>query len=227
MKLYEYEAKKVFELHNIPIPKQYGVVHTSDEVERLNLRFPVMAKAGVLIGGRGKAGGIKKVSSLNEAKEITTELLNLKIKEYPVNTVFFEEVVEEIGACYVGVTTNPNTFNNMVVVSASGGVDIEEVARSQPDAIIRREIPNNDRELHNDLIEEIINILDQTLPLSNEQKEILGSIIGNVYSTYQDVDAKLCEINPVIITPKSVVAADAKIVLDDNGLYRQSKLLET
>ncbi|MFX0151265.1 MAG: ATP-grasp domain-containing protein [Candidatus Hodarchaeota archaeon] len=227
MKLYEYEAKRVFEQHNIPIPKQYGVVHTSDEVETLNLRFPVMAKAGVLIGGRGKAGGIKKVSSLNEAKEITTELLNLKIKEYPVNTVFFEEVVEEIGACYVGVTTNPNTFNNMVVVSASGGVDIEEVARSQPDAIIRREIPNNDRELHNDLIEEIINILDQTLPLSNEQKEILGSIIGNVYSTYQDVDAKLCEINPVIITPKSVVAADAKIVLDDNGLYRQSKLLET
>ncbi|MFX0182423.1 MAG: ATP-grasp domain-containing protein [Candidatus Hodarchaeota archaeon] len=227
MKLYEYEAKRVFELHDIPIPEQFGIVHSSTEVETLNLRFPAMAKAAVLIGGRGKAGGIKKVSTLNEAKKITTKLLKLRIKEYPVETVFFEEAVEEHGACYIGVTTNPKTFNNMLVVSASGGVDIEEVAQTHPDAILSWEIPNNDRELQKNIIEEAKNSLDEKLQLSTAQKEVIASIISNVYSTYQDIDAKLCEINPVIITPESVVAADAKIVLDDNGLYRQSKLLET
>ena len=154
-------------------------------------------------------------------------LLKLRIKEHPVQTVFFEEAVEERGACYVGVTTDPNTFNNVLVVSASGGVDIEEVAQTRPEAIIKREIVNNDRALQNNIIKEVTDLLGQDLQLSDKQKEILASIIDKVYRTYQDIDAKLCEINPVIITPNNVIAADAKIVLDDNGLYRQSKLLET
>lgn len=226
MKLYEHESKRIFELNGIPIPKQFGVAHSVNEIENLNLKFPVMAKAAVLIGGRGKAGGIRKVTTLKEAKDITKELLKLRIKGHRVKTIFFEEAVEEKGACYVGVTTNPKTFNNMLVVSTSGGVDIEEVARTRPEAIIRREIPNNDRTLQDNIIEEITNLLNQDLEISNKQRIILASIIKKVYSTYQDIDAKLCEINPVIITSEGVVAADAKIVLDDNGLYRQSKLLE-
>ena len=227
MKLYEHESKRVFEQSGIPIPKQFGVVSSVDEVDGLDLKFPVMAKAAVLIGGRGKAGGIKKVTTLNEAKDITSRLLKLRIKEHPVETIFFEEAVEEQGACYVGVTTDPKTFNNVLVVSASGGVDIEEVARSKPEAIIRREIVNNDRALQKNIIDEVTNLLSQDLQLSTKQKKILASIIDKVYRTYQDIDAKLCEINPVIVTPEAVIAADAKIVLDDNGLYRQSKLLET
>ncbi|UCG89662.1 MAG: acetate--CoA ligase family protein [Candidatus Heimdallarchaeota archaeon] len=227
MRLYEYESKRVFEQSGIPIPKQYGVIHSVDEIKKLDLKFPTMAKAAVLIGGRGKEGGIKKVTTLEEAMDNTEILLKLRIKEHPVHTVFFEEAVEEREACYVGVTTDPNTFNNVLVVSASGGVDIEEVAQTQPEAIIKREILNNDRALQNNIIKEVTDLLDQDLQLSNEQKEILASIIDKVYRTYQDIDAKLCEINPVIITPDNVIAADAKIVLDDNGLYRQSKLLET
>ncbi|MHA2306794.1 MAG: ATP-grasp domain-containing protein, partial [Candidatus Hodarchaeales archaeon] len=72
MKLYEHESKRVFEQNGIPVPNQYGVVHSVDEIDHLNLEFPVMAKAAVLTGGRGKAGGIKKVNTLDEAKEITT-----------------------------------------------------------------------------------------------------------------------------------------------------------
>ncbi len=227
MRLYEHESKRVFEQNGIPIPKQFGIVHSVEEIEKLNLKFPAMVKAAVLIGGRGKAGGIKKVTTSVEAINITKQLLKLRIKEHPVQTVFFEEAVEERGACYVGVTTDPNTFNNVLVVSASGGVDIEEVAQTRPEAIIKREIVSNDRALQNDIIEEVTDILAQDLQLSNNQKEILALIINKVYRTFQDIDAKLCEINPVIITPDNVVAADAKIVLDDNGLYRQSKLLET
>lgn len=227
MRLYEHESKKIFERSGIPVPKQFGVVHSVNEIEKLDLKFPAMAKAAVLIGGRGKAGGIKKVTTLREAKNSTEMLLKLRIKEHPVQTVFFEEAVEERGACYVGVTTDPNTFNNVLVVSASGGVDIEEVAQTRPEAIIKREIVNNDRALQNNIIKEVTDLLGQDLQLSDKQKEILASIIDKVYRTYQDIDAKLCEINPVIITPNNVIAADAKIVLDDNGLYRQSKLLET
>ena len=227
MRLYEHESKRVFEQSGIPVPKQFGIVHSIDEIEKLDLRFPVMAKVAVLIGGRGKAGGIKKVTTMKEAINITEQLLKLRIKEHPVQTVFFEEAVEERGACYVGVTTDPNSFNNVIVVSASGGVDIEKVAQTRPEAIIRREIVNNDRSLPNNIIEEILGILAKDLELTTKQKEILASIVNKVYRTYQDIDAKLCEINPVIVTPDSVVAADAKIVLDDNGLYRQSKLLES
>lgn len=227
MKLYEHESKRLFEQKSIPIPKQFGVVHSVAEVDELSLEFPVMAKAAVLVGGRGKAGGIKKVNTLKEAKEVTANLLNLRIKGHPVKIVFFEEAVEERGACYVGVTTDPKTFNNVIVVSAAGGVDIEEVARTRPEAIIRRELVNNETVLPDAIREELTDLLSQELQLTAEQKKVLASIIAKVYNTFQEIDAKLCEINPVIITPDSVVAADAKIVLDDNGLYRQSKLLES
>jgi succinyl-CoA synthetase beta subunit len=227
LRLYEHESKRVFEQGKIPIPKQYGTVQSVDEVEHLDLKFPAMAKAAVLIGGRGKAGGVMKVKTLNEAKDITAKLLKLRIKEHPVEMVFFEEAVEERGACYIGVTTDPKTFDNVLVVSASGGVDIEEVAITQPEAIIRRKIVTNDRALQDSVIEEVIDLLNKDLQLSTNQKMDLASIIDKVYRTYQDIDAKLCEINPVIITPDTIVAADAKIVLDDNGLYRQGKLLES
>jgi succinyl-CoA synthetase beta subunit len=141
--------------------------------------------------------------------------------------VFFEEAIEERGACYVGVTTDPKTFNNILVVSASGGIDIEDIAKTQPEAIIRREIPDNALILQYTIKEEVISILSRDLQLSNEQREALASIIDKIYRIYQNIDAKLIEINPVIITQDSVIAADAKVILDDNGLYRQSKLLET
>jgi succinyl-CoA synthetase beta subunit len=228
LRLYEHESKKVFEQAGIPVPEQYGTVNSVGEVDDLDLEFPVMVKAAVLVGGRGKAGGVKKTSTLEEAKQLTTDLLKLKIKDYPVETVFFEEAVEERGACYVGVTTDPKTFNNVVVVSPAGGVDIEEVARTKPEAIIRRELPDNDPVLPDSISKELVDLLLKDLnDLTAEQKESLASIIAKVYNTFQNIDAKLCEINPVIITPDNVVAADAKIVLDDNGLYRQDKLLES
>ncbi|MHA2226484.1 MAG: ATP-grasp domain-containing protein [Candidatus Hodarchaeales archaeon] len=226
MRLYEHESKKVLEKNDIPIPKQLGIVHSVEEVEKIDFKFPVMAKAAVLVGGRGKAGGVKKAESLNELKNITKSLLSLKIKKYPVETVFFEEAVEECGACYLGVTTDPKTFNNVLIACSAGGVEIEEIAQTRPEVIIKREIKNNDLLLQASVVEEVVRLLKQDLQMSAGQEIILASIISNLYRTYQNIDAKLCEINPVILTPDSVVAVDAKIVVDDNGLFRQSKLLD-
>lgn len=226
MKLYENEAKKIFRQYGIPIPEQFGVVHSVAEVDQLSLKFPLMLKAAVLTGGRGKAGGIKRSTNLEETKNKVADLLKVRIKGFPVKTVFFEEAVEEYGTCYIGATTDPKTFNNVIVVSTAGGVDIEEIAQTQPEAIIRRELPNNDYELPIEVSKELTGLLAKELKLSAEQEQALASIITKVYKIYQEIDAKLCEINPVIITSNGVVAADAKIVLDDNGLYRQDNLLK-
>ncbi len=227
MRLYEHESKQVFQKMGIKIPKQLGVVQTPDDLLNLELLFPAMIKAAVLVGGRGKAGGVKKVDSLEEAKQITEQLLSLRIKEYPVETVFLEEAVVEKAACYVGVTTNPRTFNNVIVASAAGGVDIEEVARTRPDAIIREELLDNPAELPETIAHDITAKLASELQLDDARQSALKDIIKKVYATFQEFDCKVCEINPVIITETDVIAADAKIVLDDNALYRQSKLLKT
>ncbi len=226
MKLYEYEAKKVFQTMGIPIPKQYGVIHSLKDLDAVQMDFPVMLKSMVLVGGRGKAGGIKKANNKEEAKSIAAELFTLKIKGFPVECILLEEVVEEAGACYIGITMDPATFNNVVIVSAAGGVDIEQVAAEKPEAIIWKEIPDNAKGLPKKIADDLA--VSVTAPLKNK-KQMSGTfaeIITQVYATYQRFDARLCEINPLIITPKGVVAADAKLVLDDNALFRQVELLE-
>jgi succinyl-CoA synthetase beta subunit len=226
MKLYEFEAKNVFEKMGIPIPKQYGVIHSPKELDALKLEFPVMLKSMVLVGGRGKAGGIKKAKNREEAKKIATDLLTLKIKGFPVECVLLEEAVEEIGACYIGITMDPATFDNVVIVSASGGVDIEQVAQKNPEAIVRKEIPDNSKELSKTIAENLASSLNQSLKGRKENIKTLADIISQVYATYQRFDARLCEINPLIMTSNGAVAADAKLVLDDNALFRQVELLE-
>ena len=132
MKLYEYEAKKVFDEMRIPVPKQYGVIHSPKELDGMKIEFPVMLKSMVLSGGRGKAGGIKKAKNMQEAKTIAESLFKLKIKGLPVESILLEEAVDEIGALYVGITMDPADFKNVVITSSSGGVDIETVA-SKPE----------------------------------------------------------------------------------------------
>jgi succinyl-CoA synthetase beta subunit len=226
MKLYEYEAKKVFEKMGIPIPKQYGVIRSLKDLDTLKLEFPLMLKSMVLVGGRGKAGGIKKANNLEEARKIAAVLFKLKIKGFPVDCILLEEAVEETGACYVGITMDPATFNNVVIVSASGGVDIEQVASENPQAIVRKEITDNSKELSKIIAQDLACSLSHSLKGKDESIKTLAEIIAKVYATYQRFDARLCEINPLIITFKGAVAADAKLVLDDNALFRQVELLD-
>ncbi|NPE09511.1 MAG: hypothetical protein GNW80_14590 [Asgard group archaeon] len=227
MRLYEHESKSIFEANGIPTPKQYGTIRSVSEIDQLNLEFPVMVKAAVLIGGRGKAGGVKKANSLKEAKEIATKLLKLTIRDYPVDIIHFEEAVEEVKACYLGVTMEPKAYNNTIIASPSGGVDIEEVAKTKPELIFREEMQNNETEIPKEISLDLAKKLNKELKLSDKLLAELELFIRKLYSLYQKIDAKLCEINPLIITKDGIIAADAKIVLDDNGLYRQSTLLSS
>lgn len=230
MRLYENEAKQLFRDRGIPVPRQYGIIHSALELEGLNAHYPLILKALVLVGGRGKAGAIKKAKDQNEARAKSEEIFKLAVKGYPVQTLLIEEAVDELAACYVGATMDPASFNNVVIASAAGGVDVETVARDTPEAIHRIEVPGNESKLATSLANELARKLIEELPARARAiagTERLGQLISNVYSLYQEADAKICEINPLIITPKGPVAADAKIVLDDNALYRQAKLLET
>ncbi len=227
VRLYEYEAKKLFDSMGLLIPKQYGVIRSPDELDGLDITYPVMLKSMVLIGGRGKAGGIKKAKDLAEAKSRSAEILGLIIKDYPVDALLIEEMASEAGACYVGVTTNPATFNVIMMASAEGGVEIEKVAIEKPEAILKKEIEGNDLELPADVAEEFAEFLRKGLDGDDGLKASVKDAIVKLYATYQKFDCKTCEINPLIITTDGkAIAADAKMVIDDNALYRQGVLFE-
>lgn len=225
MRLYEAEGKRLFQKKGIPLPLQYGIIETPEDLDNLEVKFPLILKALVLVGGRGKAGGIKRAESLEEAKDLAGQLLQLKIKGESVERLLVEEALEEQRACYIGVTANPANFNNVVMVSPSGGVDIEEVAKNSPEKILKREIPDNDRNLPPALAGEMARFLNQSLQGDEKLEKELREILSRIYALYQEGDCKVVEINPLMITPRGPVAADSKVVLDDNGLYRQTSLL--
>ncbi len=224
MRLYEHEAKLVFSEQGLKVPENYGVVRNADEIGGLGAEFPVMVKAMVLSGGRGKAGGVKKAADVAEATAAAESILGSVIAGYPVRTLLIEHAVEERAACYLGVTINPATYNLILLASPMGGVDIEGVAREKPEMIYRREIPGNDLELPGEIAAEVAGFLAAGIE-GGAPEDKLADAVGKLYAAFQGIDAKVAEVNPLIITTDDqVVAADAKVVIDDNALYRQRKL---
>jgi succinyl-CoA synthetase beta subunit len=179
-------------------------------------------KAQVLVGGRGKAGGVRLAHSSLEAEELATQILGMDIKGLPVRKVLVDEAVEPVTEIYLGIT-NDRTMNCPVMISSSeGGVDIEEVARSDPEKIVRVYI-------------------DPLLGLQDFQARYLASAIElprghwrefirislGLFDAYKKTDSSLAEINPLVITKDDrLLALDGKIVLDDNGLFRHPELVE-
>jgi succinyl-CoA synthetase beta subunit len=228
MRLYENEAKKVFENEGIPIPEQYGIIGSRDALNQMksDIGFPMMIKSLVLIGGRGKAGGIKKAKDFDEAMVLAEKMLGATIRGYTVDRLMMEQAVQEQGACYIGVTMNPTDFNPTIMVSPSGGVDIEEAAREHPENILMISLTENEKTLIDEKSLKLANFLAEGLENANDWISDLKDIVAKVYATFQKYDCKIAEINPLLITPEGPVAADAKIVLDDNGLYRQKRVFQ-
>lgn len=227
MKLYESEAKAIFKKWNIPVPRCFGVAESPKDLEKFKLSYPLMAKAMVLVGGRGKAGGIKRASDAAEAKSHLKELLGLTIKGLPVQKVMLEEVVQADKACYLGMTIDPGTYDLLVLASPDGGVDIEETALKRPDRILRLAIEDNAKELPASKANAVAAFLMQGHQMKSGNKEKLAKVVAALYAVFQSCDCRVAEINPLFLTEKGPLAADAKIVIDDNGLYRQAPLLES
>jgi succinyl-CoA synthetase beta subunit len=184
-----------------------------------------MIKSLVLVGGRGKAGGIQRANIEAEAVSRAGGILGRRIHGAMVDRVLVEEAIEGTAAAYVGVTMNPADFNVSLIVSPAGGVEIEQVARETPGKILTVEIPGNNATLPEARAQELGSFLASGLGLNRNARRGLESIISRLYALFQKYDCKVAEINPLLMTAAGPVAADAKIVLDDNGLYRQSGLL--
>ncbi len=210
MKFYEYKAKEVFGRYGIPVPKGQ-VVTRVEEIESPPL--PAVVKAQVLVGGRMKAGGVKFAKSLKEVSEATSQVLGMEIGGYRVNQVLLEEKLAIERELYLSITLDRSARAPLLMASPDGGVDIEEVAE---DRILRCHIPP--------LIgmqPYILRRLTACMGLPKELSRSLRDASEALYKLFREEDAELAEINPLVVTADGrLVAGDAKLVLEDNALYR-------
>lgn len=211
MKLLEFEAKDIFRKFGIPVGKGF-VITSPDEIDKHpdGLGDEVVLKAQVDVGGRGKAGGVIKTDS-KYARENAALLFSRKIKGISVEKVLVEEKLAIENEYYVSITLDRAKKMPVILFSATGGVDIEETAKNSPDALQRVWITP--------LMHDIPPFMMRRL-LKGVPKE-LGPVINSLYRVYCESDALLAEINPLVTTNKGVYAADAKLIVDDNALFRQ------
>ncbi len=221
MKLQEYRSKEILARHGVPLLD--GITATTPEEARNaaeRIGGPVVIKAQVLVGGRGKAGGVKLASSAAEAEVRAREILGLDIKGITVRTVLVAPAADIAKEYYLGLILDRAARAITVIASAEGGVEIEETARTNPDAILR--LP-----LHPllGLQEHESRRIGFFLGIPAELRKDFGVVMRGLYDAFVASDADLAEINPLVVTDDGrLLALDAKIVLDDSALSRHPDL---
>lgn len=217
MKLYEYEAKSIFSSYGIPIPSGQEVTTPSQAKEVAEeLGGKVVLKAQILVGGRGKAGGIKFAENPEQAEKVAEELFSLSIKGLPVETLLVEEMLEIKRELYLGLTIDRGRGQSVLMMSSEGGVDIEEVAERDPEKIVTYHL-NPLQRFYPFQAREIL----QRLGFHGKLINPLSQILLKLSRVFQERDAEIAEINPLVLTPEGVIAADAKLIVDDDALFRQ------
>ena len=218
MDLFEYQGKQFFGSFDIPVSAGEAVTTVDEAVaaaERLNA-YPVVVKAQVQVGGRGKAGGIKLADNADEVRTYATDIIGMDIKGHTVNVVWIEEASDIAEEYYASFTLDRAKKAHLGMLSAEGGVEIETVADENPDAIAKIWIDPVDG-----LDEATIRAWVAEANLNPEATEGAVSILAKLYKAYVDGDADLVEINPLILKPTGEVhALDAKVTLDNNAGFR-------
>jgi len=222
--LYEYQGKQLFARYGIPVSDGRFVTTAEDARQAAEeIGGEVVVKAQVLTGGRGKAGGIKLAANPDEAEARAREILGLDIRGHVVRRLWIESASEIAKEYYVSITFDRGTKQPLFMFTTEGGVDIEEVAETNPAALVR---------LHVDPLEGFQPYQARRLVYGagvenpGEQKQI-AAIVGKLYEAFVATDAMLCEINPLIVTPDGEVKAlDSKFTVDDNALYKHPEIAE-
>ena len=223
MKLFEHEAKEIFRAFGMPTPPG-GVAYTSTEASKIAAEVgkPVAVKAQVLAGKRGKAGGVKFADTPNETAKIAEEILSMRINDLPVKAVIVEEKLDIQQEIYVGITIDRNERKYVVIGSAAGGMSIEELAEESPEKIVKLHVDPflglNPFECRGMALE---------MGFKGKKVQNLASFFLKLWKIVQEYDVELTEINPLILTKDGrLLAADARLNVDDNALYRHKKLIE-
>jgi succinyl-CoA synthetase beta subunit len=221
MKLQEYRSKEILARHGVPLLA--GEVATDPAQARAaaeRIGGPVVVKAQVLVGGRGKAGGVKLAANPDEAEARAREIIGLDIKGVTVRTLLVAPAADIAHEYYLGLILDRAARAVTIIASAEGGVEIEETARTNPEAILRQPI------------DALIGLQDYQvrstaffLGIPAELRRDFGSVLRGLYASFMEADADLAEINPLVVTDDGrLLALDAKIVLDDSALFRHPDL---
>lgn len=228
MKLHEYQAKDIFLKYGIPVPKgQVATTSSQAATATFDIGEPVVVKAQVHAGGRGKAGGVKLVKSPGEAESFASNLLKSNLVTYqtgpegvPVNSVLVEEAINISEEFYLGMVIDGSSKGVVAIASKEGGVNIEEVAEKTPEKIIT--IP----------IDPVLGLqpfqgrkIAYELGLNQENIRKTADLIQKLYAVFIDNDATLIEINPLVLTSDNqILAADAKLDIDDDSIFRHQEI---
>jgi len=223
MKLHEYQSKTIFAKYGIPILRG-RVAATADEAKQIaeELGGRVVIKAQVLVGGRGKAGGVKVAKDSDEAAEFAQQILAMQIKGLPVRKVLVDEAAAIENEIYFAITNDRAAKKPVMIASAAGGVDIEEVAATTPEKIIKV------------YIDPLLGLRDYqardiaaSIDLPREYWRDFAKVANGLWQVYKENDAELAEINPLVITKdRKLIALDGKMLIDDNSLFRHTDLAE-
>ena len=210
MKFHEYKAKEIFSRYGIPVPR--GIVASRAE-DIVDPSLPCMVKAQVLVGGRGKAGGIRPAESLEEARAVADQILGMDIHGYRVNRVYLEERLKIAQELYVSLTIDRSAREPLLMATAMGGMNVEDVPRDQ---LYAEHIP-----AMIGLQPYVLRSMVSKLALPKEVGSQVATIVRHAYELFRKEDAELVEINPLVVTEQGrVIAGDAKLVIDDNAEYR-------
>ncbi len=231
MKIHEYQAKELFKKYNIPVPGG-GVAFSSDEAKNIARRlavFPVAVKAQIHAGGRGKGGGVKLAKTVAEVQQLSGQMIGVPLVTHQtgpegrlVKKVLIEQGLNIEKELYLSIIPDRATARIVIMASEAGGMDIEEVAEKTPEKIIKVYIHplTGIQAYHCRKVSFGLN-----LPSSNIKPFTI--MLQNLYRLFVDYDCSLVEINPLVITAEDdIIALDAKVSFDDNGLFRHKDILE-
>ena len=223
MDLLEYQGKQLFAKHGVPVPQGRPATTVPQAVEAAEaLGYPVVIKAQVQIGGRGKAGGIKLAKDRAEAEENAKAILGMDIRGFTVRELYVEKASEIDEEYYAAIVFDRAAKKPMVMLSRVGGMDVEEVAETDPEAM---------RMLHVDPLLGLQDFHGRRLAfesgIAGDVVRPVGAMLAKLYEVFVKEDATLVEVNPLLITKgREVVALDAKVTVDDNALFRHPDVAE-
>jgi len=223
MDLLEYQGKQLFAKHGVPVPDGRPATTVPEAVEAAEeLDYPVVIKAQVQIGGRGKAGGIKLAKGRAEAQEHATAILGMDIRGFTVQQLYVERASEIDEEYYAAVVFDRSAKKPMAMLSRMGGMDVEEVAETDPEAM---------RMLHVDPLLGLQDFHGRRLAfesgIAQDVVRPVGAMLAKLYDLFVREDATLVEVNPLLVTKgREVVALDAKVTVDDNALFRHPDVAE-
>lgn len=223
MNLFEFEAKEIFQKHQILIPNG-EVVETVEDAKRVveKVGLPVVIKAQILSGKRGKGGGVKFVKTREEVESIVSELLGKEIYGLKIEKLLIYHMVPEGKEIYLGFTVDRSAKKYVAIASSSGGMDIEEVAEKTPEKIVK------------ELVDPLLGLrafqtqrMIKKIGFHGKEARLISQMFLRLWNAVKDTDATMVEINPAILTSEGeLVAVDARMTIDDNAVYRHREFQE-